>query len=137
MWLSNREPARCSVAPCDCVKVCGTIVGCRLLQGAEGRQSSSQTQSLNPPVCAQPLYTAVVSDTVAPGTFLLRVTAVDPSGGTVNYSIQDSAFKRFSINTVTGDITVSNTLQRKFTRSAVEIRVRATQTGGSRLVRAF
>jgi hypothetical protein len=71
---------------------------------------------------------------VTPGTFILRVAAVDPSNNTLQYSIQDSAFQRFSINAATGDVSVTNTLQRKYTRSAVEFRVRATQTGGSRLV---
>lgn len=92
----------------------------------------------------QPLYTGTVFETSPVGTFVLQVRASPASGYSsfgggnsgITYSIQESAFGRFQINSQTGAITTANTLGRSqssdtpYARSAVEFRVRATDNSG-------
>lgn len=79
------------------------------------------------PTCGQPLYTGVVNENSAPGTFILTAAASSASGSPLTWSIQDTTLQRFSINPSTGAVTVAGSLARAaLQRSALEFRIRAT-----------
>ncbi|XP_055331177.1 mucin-2-like [Paramacrobiotus metropolitanus] len=82
-----------------------------------------------PVVCGQPLYTGAVVETAQPGTFILRASATDTAGIPLTWSIPDTSLRSFQINPTTGDITTALQLSRRFTRSALEFRIRASETG--------
>jgi hypothetical protein len=91
-----------------------------------------------PVVCGQPLYTAAVSETAQPGTFVATAAASDFNGVPLTWSIPDTTLTKFSINPTTGVVSVANQLSRSFSggflRSALEFRVRATETTNSQNV---
>ncbi|GAU95764.1 hypothetical protein RvY_07327-2 [Ramazzottius varieornatus] len=80
----------------------------------------------------------MIQETAAAGTFITRVSAVDPNGLALTWSIPDTSLQTFSINPTTGDIftTVNITtlnVTRSFhrqARSVLEFLVRATNSAG-------
>ncbi|XP_055343371.1 protocadherin Fat 2-like [Paramacrobiotus metropolitanus] len=81
------------------------------------------------PTCGQSLYTGITYEQAPPGTFIVKATATSPVGNQMTWSIQDTTFGRFSINPVTGDVSVAGSLARTaMQRSALEFRIRATDT---------
>ncbi len=61
------------------------------------------------PVFKQDRYEAMVDEDTKPGTFVLKVTAIDPDGPSqlIRYSLDDRAKDNFVIDERTGDIRVS------------------------------
>lgn len=84
------------------------------------------TLSRPPPVCSQPLYTGIVSENAPVGTFIVRAIA---DGDRIQWTISDTAFERFSVNPITGEVSVAGTLKRR-TRAAMEFKLRATDAFG-------
>ncbi|GAU96736.1 hypothetical protein RvY_08137 [Ramazzottius varieornatus] len=98
---------------------------------AKGRHAQEQARLVKrqsgTPTCGQPLYTGVVNENSAPGTFILTAAASSASGSPLTWSIQDTTLQRFSINPSTGAVTVAGSLARAARqRSALEFRIRAT-----------
>lgn len=79
------------------------------------------------PTCQQNLYTATVTEGTSVGTFVLRVGATSPTGSSIVWSIPDNSLGRFTINPTTGDVSVAQTLSRRW-RAALEFQVRGTDT---------
>jgi hypothetical protein len=77
-----------------------------------------------------------VQNSAPAGTFITRVSAIDPNGLNFTWSIPDTALQRFTINPITGDIFTSRNLTRQFvkrfelSRSVIEFLVRATNAAG-------
>ena len=76
--------------------------------------------------CGQLFYTATVFESTPPGTAVLQLNGTGTGGCPLKWSIEDNSLGRFNINPNSGIITIGGPLIRKFTRSAMEIRVRGT-----------
>ncbi|XP_055339319.1 uncharacterized protein LOC129588924 [Paramacrobiotus metropolitanus] len=81
------------------------------------------------PVCTAPYYTGNIQQNATAGSFITRVSATDPNGGNITYSIPDTSLQRFTVNPTSGDIYTSTNLTRRF-RSTLEFTVRASNAAG-------
>lgn len=84
------------------------------------------------PVFSQQIFQANVSEDTAIGTKVGTVTARDPEGLTVSYSLKDNKRGWLKIDSVTGDIFSTAPLDRE-TESVYRVQVVATEVGGSSL----
>uniref|UniRef100_A0A8I6ANM1 Cadherin 17 n=1 Tax=Rattus norvegicus TaxID=10116 RepID=A0A8I6ANM1_RAT len=84
------------------------------------------------PVFPQQIFQANVSEDTAIGTKVGTVTARDPEGLTVSYSLKDNKRGWLKIDSVTGDIFSTAPLDRE-TESVYRVQVVATEVGGSSL----
>lgn len=84
------------------------------------------------PVFPQRIFQANVSEDTAIGTKVGTVTARDPEGLTVSYSLKDNKRGWLKIDSVTGDIFSTAPLDRE-TESVYRVQVVATEVGGSSL----
>ena len=79
-----------------------------------------------PPVCSQPLYTAIIPENSPIGTSVLKAAA---TGQGLQWTVSDTAFERFSITPTTGEVLVAGSLKRR-ARAAMEFKIRATDVFG-------
>ncbi|XP_053371778.1 protocadherin alpha-2-like [Clarias gariepinus] len=89
----------------------------------------------NNPVFSKPLYRASINENASPGAKVLTVSASDAdegNNGEVSYSIlsdaRNSAINLFSINPVSGDITVKGNIDYEQS-PAIELRIQAQDKG--------
>ncbi|XP_004850163.1 cadherin-17 [Heterocephalus glaber] len=84
------------------------------------------------PVFSQPVFQAEVSEDVAVGTKVSNVTAQDPEGLDIRYSLRGDTRGWLKIDPITGEIFSVAPLDRE-TESVYRVQVVATEVGGSSL----